>query len=144
MSDPENNKEVMDGIEEILSIYNIQLETQARADAVEKGDYNGIISETQMRLDELKERAEKMRQESGMTEEQLDEYASNRANFSAQEWQLLEETRAACKEMEAKSAEMMANKMRQELHSEAESEVPKKKKKKGSDQFAKKKKWLQM
>lgn len=55
-----------------------------------KGDYGMIISKTQDKLDDLNDRIEKLLKESGLSRDQIKEYAENPDHFTKEQWESLQ------------------------------------------------------
>lgn len=127
-------------MEELLKLYNIELDPNALKPDVqtEDVDYAEVILKTQEKIDELNQQAEEIYKQTGMTKEELEAYSMNPNNFTKEQWDILEQVRAECKEFEEKAYAMLPK----EERDAARKEVPvvkKKKKKPGA-----KKDWLQM
>jgi hypothetical protein len=136
----EKQKEMADAIEEVLTLHNVQVEAMAKQIAGEKGDFTGILANCEERLGQLREKAEEMLKNTGMTREQMNEYISNRANFSQEEWNMLEETRKTCEEMKEKDNKILRAHIPADILEKTEPEKKIKKRKKKTT----KKNWMQL
>lgn len=134
---PDADEEIRQALEEVLALYDINLETQEderkkEVDALE--DYSEIISKTQQRLDELNEKAEEIYTRTGMDREQLEAYASNPNNFSKEQWEALQKVKEACEKYKRQAHARIGEKVFEEKVS--------KKRKPQAQRFAKKKHWI--
>jgi len=137
----ETQQEMAKAIEEVLSLHNVQIETMAKQAAGEEGDFSGMLAHCEERLSQLRERAEGMLQNTGMTREQLNDYISNRANFSPEEWQMLEDTKKTCAEIKERDSKILQAHIPTEILEKAREEPVKKRKRK---KVIKKKDWVQL
>lgn len=136
MSDSE--EEIRKALEEVLSMYDIELEeepvSEEEAKAERYGDYAEIISKTQQRLDELNEQAEEIYKRTGMNREELEAYAANPNNFSKEQWEALQKVKEAC--------DKYTQEAREKIGEEHFEETEKKKRKKRTKGRGKKKNWI--
>lgn len=137
MSDAE--EDVRKALEEVLKMYDIELDLESESDEMAKerryGDYSDMISKTQEKLDELNEKAEEIYKRTGMTEEQLEAYASNPSNFTKEQWEGIQKVKEACDKYKHEARAHIGEEQFTE-------KVEKKKAKKQPHRFAKKKNWI--
>lgn len=133
-----SEEEIRHALEGVLKLYDIKLDS---ADDTEqqkierRGDYSEIISKTQQRLDDLNEKAEQIFEQTGMTREQLEAYASNPNNFSKEQWEALQKVKEACEKYKRDARSRLEDQ-------EFEEKVEQQKRKKQPHRFAKKKHWI--
>lgn len=135
----EKQQEMAAAIEEVLSLHDVKIDAMTRQMAGEEGDFSGILAQCQERLDTLKANADNMLKNIGMTREQLEEYVSNKANFSKEEWDMLEKTKKTCEEIKERDANLLKSHIPAEILHKKPEPVKKKKKK-----MMKKKDWVQL
>ncbi len=133
-----SDEEVRQALEEVLAMYDIQLEVDPTSDEGAKeerfGDYSEIINKTQQRLDELNEKAEEIYKSTGMTHDQLEAYSANPNNFSKEQWDALQKVKEACEKYKREAHAKIG-----EERFEKTTEKPRKKQ---PHRFAKKKHWI--
>lgn len=133
-------EEIRKSIEEVLTLYNIKLEEELVQEEEQKreryGDYSEIINKTQEKLDELQERAAKIYEKTGMSREQIQEYASNPDHFTPEQWKALQRVREACEKFHRQTRDTIGEENLKVVSNS------KKERKKQSQRFAKKKNWI--
>lgn len=81
-------------ITHLLSLFGVELDEGGGDEEVEKALLNGDVSEVMTKarekLDEFSQKAEMVYDETGMTREEIEEYASSPANFTEEQWKALE------------------------------------------------------
>ncbi len=138
MSEETSSEKMRKAFEEVLKEFNISLEpvpeTEEEKRAERFGDYSEIIGKTQQKLDELNEKGEVLLKKTGMTREQLDIYASNPANFTAEQWEALRKLQAATEEFKKQATGIVGE--------EKFEKIVERKQKKQQHRFGKKKHWI--
>ena len=133
--------ELRAAIEEVLTLYDVKLEDyvedpeappESRAD-----DFSDIISASQQQLDVLSVKTEEILERTGMTEEQLEAYASNPNNFTKEQWEAIQKVKQACETYKQEARARIGEKEFVKTAEKAE-----KKRQKGAGKFAKKKQWI--
>ena len=134
----QSEKELVSALKQIMKMYDIELDEDIliQDDGEEIADYSEVISKTQEKIDELTQRAEEIYKRTGMTREELMQYASNPNNFTKAEWESLEQVRRACDQMKNQTSQLLEAPQQEMMRHK-----PKKGKKQGK-KFAKKKNWL--
>lgn len=140
----EKQKEMTAAIEEVLNLHNVQIDAMVKQAAGEEGDFSGILAQCEERLAEMKANAEEMLKKSGMTQEQLEAYVSNRANFSREEWEILENTKKTCEEIKLQDSKILQEHIPKEILEAAKQSDSLKKTKKKRKKMIPKKNWIQM
>lgn len=72
-------------LEEFLGLFNIKLDNVEK----ESGSSEQLLDRAQEKLDEFNEKAEAILTKTGKTPEELEVYASNRNNFTKEQWDAL-------------------------------------------------------
>lgn len=137
----ELEKELAAALQQIMNMYDIKLEEEI----IKKGegdrpvvDYSEVISKTQQKIDELTQKAEEIYQRTGMTREELLDYASNPHNFTKEQWESIQNVRNSCESLKQQTSQLLEK---------PQKEMQRQKIKKGDKQtkrFAKKKHWISM
>ncbi|MCP5470326.1 MAG: hypothetical protein H7A36_07485 [Chlamydiales bacterium] len=134
-------KELVTALKQIMKMYDIELDEeimQVDESGQEMADYSEVISKTQRKIDELTQKAEQIYKKTGMSREELLNYAANPNNFSKEQWESIQQVRNTCEQLKQQTASMLEK---------PQKELQKQKTKKGKMQtkrFAKKKNWLSM
>lgn len=114
--------------------------SKAEAAPPEGVDVDQTIKDLEHNLDELSQKAEALYKATGMSKEQLDEFANNPNNFSKDEWAMLEKIRAELREMQEGAEKAFSEATMGEGAAAEEAEKSKKRaKRRGRAQ----KKWMQ-
>jgi len=92
-------------LEDVLEVLHETSHTSA-----EEVDVDQLLHQLQGSLDELTERAEQIYQATGMTKEQLEEFAENPKNFSEEEWKLLGDVKDEIRHMREEADKIFENK----------------------------------
>ncbi|MCH9610236.1 MAG: hypothetical protein S4CHLAM81_00590 [Chlamydiales bacterium] len=131
-------KELVGALKQVMQMYDIKLDDEIlkEAEGEEVIDYSEVISKTQDKIDELTMKAEEIYKKTGMSREELLEYASNPNNFTRSEWESLEQVREACDQMKNQTSHML-ERPQKELERQKPASSKKQKRK-----FASKKNWL--
>lgn len=130
MADAED--EIRKAIDTVLKVYDIELEEAPPVHP--SADFSDLISHAQTQIDRLTEKAEEIYKRTGMTREQLEAYASNRNNFTEEQWDALQKVKDACEKYK-KEAKQMLPKFEERV------EKPKVVEKQ-PQRFSKKKRWI--
>lgn len=136
VSDPE--RELVQALKQVMKMYDIEIEEDIliKENGEEIADYSEVISKTQAKIDELTQRAEEIYKKTGMTREELLQYAANPNNFTKSEWESLQQVREACEQMKQQTHHLLEKPQKEMLRHEPKSGPSQKRK------FAKKKNWL--
>lgn len=133
----EGRGELEDALKEFLTLFGVEISPD-EWDAAKKEDQGvkEVMWKTQERLDELNEQAEDILTKTGMTRDKMESYASNRANFTPEQWEALQRVKAAGESLKKKSSNF--------LNEENLKKKVEKAKKDQQHRFGKKKNWIPM
>ena len=124
-------------LEEVLEV----LQPQQEPVGGEVLDIDEVVARLEESLETLSAQMDEIYEKTGMTREQLEEYASDPKNFSEEEWSLINQIRGELNKFdeEAEEAKLgMPHVIEEAQKAAEEAEKPKKKKKSG-----RRKNWLQ-
>lgn len=98
-------------LEQVLDLFDVKL-TPAEASEEEKkierhGDYDQIVAKMGQKLDDLSEKGQKILEETGMTRDELETYATNPDNFSEEQWEALQKLRAATEDFKRRTKQIV-------------------------------------
>lgn len=133
-----NEEDIRKALNEILVTYGVDIKAEEQTEEekrVADEDYSDIIGKTQHKMDELNQKAEEIYKKTGMTREQLDNYASNPNNFSKEQWEALQKVKSSCEKYKQEAREQIGV---ERLEQKTEGKV----RKKQLGRFAKKKHWI--
>jgi len=133
-------RELVMALKQIMTMYGIELNEEiiVRENGEELADYSEVISKTQAKIDELNQKAEEIYKRTGMSREQILQYAANPNNFTKAEWEALEQVRQACDQMKQETNCLLEKPQKQLMRQAPRAEKGQKQMRK----FAKKKNWL--
>ena len=135
----ESEKELVSALKQIMNMYDIDLDGEILSkdeEGDEIVDYSEVISKTQEKIDQLTQKAEEIYKRTGMSREELLQYAGNPNNFTKTEWESLEQVRDACDSMKQQTTHLLEKPQKEMLRHKPI------KGKKQMKRFTKKKNWL--
>lgn len=133
------NDNISDALKEFLSLFDIKLDSpkeSERSSAEIYGNYSEIVSQTQAKLDEFNQKGEEILKQTSMTREQIEVYASNPNNFTAEQWEALKKLKEATDNLRKRTYRVVGE---DNLKKTVEKE-----RKKQHHRFGKKKNWISL
>jgi hypothetical protein len=131
----ESKGELDEALKDFLTLFGVEIKPEEwEAAKTEDQGVKEVMWKTQEKLDELNEQAEDILTKTGMTREKMEAYASNRSNFTDEQWEALQRVKAAGENIKKKSSNFLG-----------EENLKKKVEKAKKDQhhrFGKKKNWI--
>ena len=108
--------------EEVLELLQ---QAQPVDPSLEGLDIDQVVERLEESLEQLNSQMEEVYKTTGMSKEELEQYATNPENFSKEEWQMLEQIRGQLSKFREEAEDVMAG-VPEQLEGAGEGEEPKK------------------
>lgn len=104
-----NEQQIIDSIKQILNLYKIDINTvlSNTNSSEEEINFSLLIEKTQERIEELNKKTQDILSKTGLSEKEMELYASNPDNFSNEEWTALQQIKKSCDNYQKETEDLL-------------------------------------